>query len=522
MREERRRLLYDVVLRHQRGESIRGISRALRISRGTVRAVLEEEARHRAEGESAIARELPATRTPKASKLDRHAEQIEAWLDQFEDLTAVRLQEKLKEVGFDGGYSIVRTYLKELRRRRGAKTKVAVQIVETLPGQQSQFDWSPYEFKQIGKVQLWSCTLSWSRARSFFGSNNTKLSTILAFLQSSFEAWKGVPAQGVTDTMPGVVDRWECNRPILNVRFVDFAAYYHLAMDISPRGYPQYKGKVERPFLYVEDNLLNGRTFHSLEQFLETLRWWVRERAMMRPHPCTGRPLWDMLKEEQPHLQPLPAHPYDARDVVVRQVEETGCVRHETNLYRVPDDEQIGELVYLCVGLDRVEIVDRGVHRLAEYERAPAGSKRAVGLQESHRRRYDVTLLTQRLAAWGQAAEDFAGRLRSRKRYAGPELTYILGLQLTWSADDIVSALQHAMDYEAYDARAVERILAEQVADTTRNRIRETMKDHPVESRNLASYSALRLGDAAGSTPVLEEMHDEHPAPASDPADLHS
>ena len=50
-------------------------------------------------------------------------------------------------------------------------------------------------------------------------------------------------------------------------------------------------------------------------------------------------------------------------DVVIRQVEETGYVRYETNLYRVPDDEQIGELVYLCIGLERIEIFDRGVHR---------------------------------------------------------------------------------------------------------------------------------------------------------------
>ncbi len=343
---------------------------------------------------------------------------------------------------------------------------------------------------------------------------------ILAFLQANFEEWRGVPEQAVTDTMPGVVDRWECNRPILNVRFVDFATYYRFVLDVSPRRYPQYKGKVERPFRYVEENLLNGRTFHSQEHFLETLRWWVRERARQRPHPRTKRPICDMLEEERHHLQPLPARPYDARDVVVRQVEETGFVRHQTNLYRVPD-EQIGELVYLCVSLDRLEIVDRGIHRLAEYERAPDGAGQILGNTNPHRRRYDVTLLATRLAAWGQVAEDFAGRLRTRKRCAGPELNHILGLQQNWSADDVLLAMQHAMDYEAYDAKAVERILVarfaprtlpEQVADATRARIRETMKDHPVASRSIGSYSAFRHGDTAlarGShPPVPQDTHD--------------
>ena len=526
MREERRRLVYDVVSRHGRDESIRGIARALRISRCAVRTILEEEEQRRREGESAVERELPAARTPKASKLDRYAERIEAWLDEHPDLTVTRLLEKLTEQGFDGRYTIVRMYLKEARRRRGVKTKTAVLIVETLPGQQCQFDWSPYDNVIKGMtVQLWSCTLSWSRARSFFGSDNTKQVTILTFLRMSFEVWQGVPHQAVTDSMPGVVDRWECNRPILNVRFVDFAAYYNFAVDIAPRADGAYKGKVERPFRYAEENLFNGRTFASFEHFLEVLRWWQRERAMMRPHPRTNRPLWEMLIEERPHLQPLPAKPYDTRDVVIRQVEDTGYVRHDTNLYRVPDDEQIGELVYLCIGLERLEIFDRGVHRLAEHERAPAGAKRIIGEQDARRRRYDVTLLTSRLAVWGQAAEDFAHRLRRHKRCAGPELSYILGLQLTWSADDIVSAMQHAMDYDAYDARAIERILAarfaprtlaEQVADATRSRIRETMKDHPVQSRSLGSYSALRHGDAAPPD-QQQETHDESPTPTSDP-----
>ena len=521
--DARRRLVYEVVARRQRGESLRGISRQLRIHRATVRTILRAEEERRAGGESAVARVVPPPATPRASKLDRYADQIDAWLDEYPDLTAVRLQEKLAAQGFTGGYTIVRQCLRAAQTRRGDKPK-AVQIVETPPGQQCQFDWSPYELPGVGKVQLWSCTLSWSRARSFFVTGDTTQSTILQCLQQSFAGWEGVPQQAVTDTMPGVVDRWECNQPLLNVRFVDFAAYYRFALDVSPRRYPQYKGKVERTFRHVEDNLLNGRSFHSLEQFRETLQWWQREKAMARPHPRTGRPRWDMLAEEQLQLQPLPTRPYDTRDVFIRQVEATGHVRHETNLYRVPD-EYLGTLVYVCVGSDRLEVFDRGVHRLAEHERRPDGAKQCIGDTDPRRRRYDVTLLTSRFAAWDPVAEDFAHRLRRSKRYPGPELSYIIGLQLTWSTDDIVRALQHALDYDAYDARAVERILTarykprtleQQVAATTRDRVRATMKEYPVQSRDLGSYTSLRHGDAAPTTPS-QETPDESPTAAEQP-----
>jgi transposase len=531
--EQREHLVYEVVRLEGEGKSQRAIHRTLGIARDTVKSILEQEAKRREQGESAIERVLGPRRTPRTSKLDGYAKDIEAWLSLYEELTAVRLHELLVAKGFDGGYTIVRERLKELKAQRAPKAE-AFEVVETPPGQQGQFDWSPYELEGELEVQLWSCTLSWSRGRSFRAEDNTRQTTVLNCLKQSFEDFGGVPHQGVTDSMPGVVDRWECNRPILNLRFVDFAAYYQLAMDIAPRRCGRYKGKVERPFWYAEINLLNGRRFHSLEEFREVLAWWTRERAMKRPHPVTDRPIEEMLVEERPYLQPLPARPYDTRDVVIRQVDSQGYVRHATNFYRVPD-EHIGELVYLCVDLDRLEVFDGGVHRIAEHERLADGSGlRARGEHERARRgRYDVELLTSRLAAWGPAAEQFARRVRETRRYAGPELSHILGLHATWSADDIVGALEHALEYEAYDPRAVERILearfrprtlCEQIASSSSARIKDVMRDHPVAQRPLASYQMLRTGDPplAGrpkeqSDEQDQQEQDEQQAPDGEP-----
>jgi hypothetical protein len=387
-----------------------------------------------------------------------------------------------------------------------------------------QFDWSPYVIADEEQVQLWSLVLGWSRGRSFAATENTRQTTILSQLVASFTRFGGVPNECVTDSMPGVVDRWECNQPILNVRFVDFAAYYDFAVHIAPRGDGSYKGKVERPFWYAELNFFNGRTFHGLVELQEQLAWWQEHRAMQRPHPRTGRPLHEMLAEERPYLKALPARPYDTRDVVLRMVDPTGHVLYATNRYPVPE-EHLGELVYLCVGPERLEIYDRGVHRLAELARLPDGAGQIQPSDRAKRSRYDVTLLRDRLSAWGPAAADFAQRLQTRQRYVGPALSQLLGLQLTWSADDIVKALEHAMQYEAYDVRAVERILearftprrlAEQIADATRGHLRELMQGHPVEQRPLSEYATLRTGD--GPRPHPEEPRErEDPEASTDP-----
>lgn len=501
MKEARRQLVYEVVKRAGRGESQRGIARALEIAPRTVKRILAREEARRVDGESALERDLPKARAPRPSQLDAYDEKIAAWLEQYPDLTATRLLEKLGGEGFAGGYTIVREHLKGLRGRR--KPARADAIVETAPGLQGQFDWSPFKLANEDIENVWSYTLSWSRARSFAAEDNQRQTTILRRLAASFEELKGVPLESVTDTMAGVVDGWECGQPILNIRFVDFAAYYRFAVHISPRRYPKYKGKVERPFRYIDENFCNGRTFRSREEFREGLAWWRDAHAMQRPHPRTSRTLAEMLDEERPYLQPLPRVPYDTREVVQRLVDSTAHILYATNLYPVPE-ENIGELVYVCVGPERLEVFDRGVHRLAELARIPDGAGQTQPSGRKQRGRYDVTLLQERLAAWGPSAEDFATKLRARKRYPGAELDHIVKLQVTWATDDIVKALVHATAYGAFDARAVERILearhkprrlAEQIADAMRSHLREVLQDHPVEQRALSSYETLRTGD---------------------------
>jgi transposase len=516
MNDARRQLVYEVVRRTARGESGRGIARALGIAPRTVRKILAREEIRRAEGESALDRAVPARRTPRASKLDAFDDRVAAWLEQYPDLTATRLLEKLVGEGFTGSYTIVREHLNVWRATHAPPAR-AIQRVETAPGQQGQFDWSPFEI-ETGEIEnVWSYTLSWSRGRSFAADDNQRQTTILRRLHGSFSELGGVPHESVTDTMAGVVDGWECNQPILNIRFVDFAAYYRFAVHVSPRRFPRYKGKIERPFRYVDENFCNGRTFASREAFREGLAWWRDTHAMQRPHPVTGRTLVEMLAEERPYLQPLPRVAYDTRDVVQRHVDSTAHILYETNLYPVPE-EHIGQLVYVCVGPDRLEVFDRGVHAIAELERIPDGAGRIATSDRKRRGRYDVTLLQARFAAWGPSAEDFAAKLRGRKRAPGPELDHILKLQVTWSVDDIVAAIEHATKYDAFDAGAVERILearfrprrlAEQIADATRNQIRNAMREHPIEQRALSSYETLRLGDGFLREPREEDARDE-------------
>ncbi len=96
------------------------------------------------------------------------------------------------------------------------------------------------------------------------------------------------------------------------------------------------KGKVERPFYFVETNLLSGREFRSLEHLNEVTDWWLKELADVRLHRQTRRRPIEIHAEEIPQLIPLPERPYEVAEVVYRTVDAEGFVAYGQNRYSVP------------------------------------------------------------------------------------------------------------------------------------------------------------------------------------------
>ena len=130
------------------------------------------------------------------------------------------------------------------------------------------------------------------------------------------------------------------------------------------------------------------------------------------------------------------------------------------------------------------------------------------------RMRYDLDELEARVGRWGETAATFAAGVRRARRYPGPALARLLQLPIDWSADDIVAAMEHAIQYRCYEVSKLERILEarftprrleDQIADATRARIQSVMEAHPVSQRPLASYETLATGDRPGAEPMPEE-----------------
>jgi hypothetical protein len=341
----------------------------------------------------------------------------------------------------------------------------------------------------------------------------------------AFDHLGGVAATCLYDNMKVVVSGYDGDEPVYNPRFLAFAAHYGFRPIACRVRRPQTKGKVERPFGYVESSLLGGRIFPSLEHLNETAEWWLAEVADVRIHGQTkARPI-DRHGEEQPHLIPLPARPFDAAEVVYRTVDAEGFVVYRQNFYAIPW-RLIGQTVAVRVTEDELVIHDGAFveavrHRL--FPRAAAGQRSPCADHEPPRdaqRRFEH--LSQRFVEFGAVGTRFLEGLLAGSRFGKNQAERVLSLAAAYPRADVLQALERAVRYGAFSLQAIARILAAQgrpkapldaLADDHRSYLDRLLEGVPTPPRPISDYQAL-----LGEGPHDGEATDLKRQAGSDPA----
>ncbi len=495
----------EVILRGQQGHSQRQIARELGIGRKVVRNLLKRYRQRREQGVDLLD-EIAGRK--KKSKLDEWVGLIASYLNKFPDMTGVRLLEELREVGYEGGITILRERLRLMRAKPVIEPVIRF---ETAPAQQGQMDWSPFTipFTRTGRqqVQCFSYILGFSRRQYIDFTYRRDFYTLIRRHVDTFEYFGGVAEHCLYDSEKTVVLRWEAGRPVYNPAFLRFQTHYGTRPQACQRGRPRTKGKIENPFLSILRNLLNGREFLDLDDLRRAARWWMANRSDTHRHRTTGRPPIELFEEqEKAALIPLPAHPYDTSQVVYRLGHPDGTVHFETNQYSIPF-HLAGLLLPLKVTEHEVRIFTPEIQEIACHERQPRGAGRTLELaahRTTQKDRYGLEPYRETFLALGEHAAAFLeGMQRSQPRRVGLTVRLILAFKERYHSDDINLALHHACRYYAFEADAVAHVLKARAkprvleASRRRQQLSEQTRHLPtIKQRDLSDYPFLDKGES--------------------------
>jgi transposase len=492
----------DIISRWKNKQSIRGIARELQLGRAAIATVISQ---HLAQTQSTDSDSPPAcfgpARLTRQSKLDPFLDFLKQLLERYPNITAQRAFEELSKLGYSGSYSTLRTYMKDHR----SKPKAPVVRFETSPGAQGQMDWSTYtiDFTQEGRrrVELFSYILGYSRRQYICFTDRQDFETTVRQHVAAFEHLLGAAATCLYDNMKVVVTRWEDGQPIYNPRFLSFATHYGFKPWACEPRRPETKGKIERPFDYAEKNLLNGRTFRSLEHLNEVARWWLREVNDRRIHGTTKRTPLELHEEEKPYLIDLPAVRFDTAQVVYRKVDSEGFINYADNRYSAPW-RLIGQMIPVRILEDQLEIFNTTIELVATHKLARGRNEKQS--QEIHRPPSDhheqLTILREKYTQWGQVAVEYFDGILRKCRNGRHEAQRILSLLHGYLKKDGLAAMQHGIQYHAYGYQSLERILShlgmpkpnwELLSQREQEALQRIMESTRVKARSSKEYQQL-------------------------------
>ncbi|RUQ75224.1 IS21 family transposase [Azospirillum doebereinerae] len=290
-------------------------------------------------------------------------------LQAFPDLSARRLLREIHERGYQGGYTVLKAFVRSVRPTPVPSFE---RRFETPPGKQGQVDFAFFkttftdepEAERI--VWLFSMVLGHSRMMWARFVARQDLSTVLRCHIAAFESFGGAPEQILYDRMKTAVlgeveDPDQPGRGIAyNAKLLDLAAHYGFLPKACRPYRPETKGKVERPFRYVREDFFLARSFRNLEDLNAQFTQWLVQIANRRRHATTQRIVVEHFVEERPHLKPLPAGSFNSVLALERRVTRDGMVSVAGNLYSVPDSTR-RRAVEVQLTAETVTILEDGI-----------------------------------------------------------------------------------------------------------------------------------------------------------------
>jgi transposase len=431
--------------------SLRQIARELRINIKTVRKWARRESFR------------PAPAPKRSSKLDSFKGEIVRLLERH-DYSAQQVLQMLRERGYDGGYTILKDFVRQVRPKR----KPAFLTLHFPPGECAQVDWGCAGAVPVGstrrRLSFFVMVLAFSRRMYLEFTLAETLEHFLSCHQRAFDYFNGVPRQIWVDNCKVAVLSRSPGAITFNPRYLDFAQHHGFQIRACGPGQPQEKGRVERGVGYVKRNFLHGLELSNYEAINPAARAWLDTVANVRIHGQTQKTPQELFLEEK--LQPLHPLPYEAAIMEPVRVDGQFRIRVDGNRYSVPCQYASSKLT-LKRFADRILVYDqeklvsehvRSYDRSRDYELPD----HVQPLLLERKKARDQKLFLRFLALSPQA-HDYYRQLEQRRLNPKHHVQKIVALSELYGTQAVTRAMEDAFTYQAFSCEYIANILQQRL-----------------------------------------------------------
>ena len=338
---------------------VRAIARRLRMSRKTVRRILDRERRKQA----------PRSAAPRPTLLSAYDGAIRQMLSDTPELKTPAVLERLRPLGYRGGVTILRNRLRQLRPHAEREPFLTLDFA---PGAAVQVDWADFGFALPGcprRVSAFVMAMCYSRMLYLEFVLSQAMGSFLRCMERGLRFFGGSTKVDIFDNMKTVVISHTPAATVFNQHFLEYARTRHFGVVACNVARGNEKGRVERPIGFVRERFWPGCRPADLMDMNVKAAAWRDTFANNRVHEVTGKvPALVFEHEERRLLRPVGDAPFSTDDVESAGVTKSFRVRFDRNLYSVPP-QLVGQSVVVRANDDAVAVF-LGPKQVAAHRRS--------------------------------------------------------------------------------------------------------------------------------------------------------
>lgn len=404
----------------------------------------------------------PRKSTNRGSKLDSFKKDIVRDLDTY-PYTAAQIWQRIKEQGFDGGYTIVKDYVREIRPSRTP----AYLTLSFAPGECAQVDWGSYGSVHVGnttrRLSFFVMVLCYSRMSYVEFTVSQTMEHFLAGHLNAFHFFGGCPQKIMVDNLKSAVLRRAVGHdPTFNPKYLDFARHYGFTIAPCNVRKGNEKGRVENAVGYVKKNFLAGLNIPDFSTLAPTVKAWLDDIANVRIHGTTRKRPVDLFNEEKSLLNPLPRFDFDIATISQVRASSQFRIVLDTNRYSVPAQYAGTKLTLktyperLCIyfGNELISRHDRSYDRNQDFEH-PDHPKPLL----KQRKKARDQLMFKRFEALSPMARQYYRKMEQRRFNVKHHVQKIVALSEIYGHEAVSRAIRDAFEFQAFSSEYIANIL---------------------------------------------------------------